>query len=72
MGGAVGVADIRWIPASTAAKMLKVTRQRVYTLVRLGQVSAVKLDGHTMVSMRSVEDRIARMRRDGVRKNGSR
>jgi hypothetical protein len=72
MGSFGGVADIRWIPASTAAKMLKVTRQRVYTLVRLGQVSAVKLDGHTMVSMRSVEDRIERMRRDEGARNGSR
>jgi hypothetical protein len=53
-------ADVRWIPASTAAGMLKVTRQRVYALIREGYLTGCKLDGHTLVSLRSVHDRLAR------------
>jgi hypothetical protein len=64
-GDSIGTV-IKWIPASTAAKMLRVSRQRVYTLVRIGQLIACHLDGHTLVKHQSVVDRMEHLKRQEV------
>jgi hypothetical protein len=53
------LSEVKWVPVATAAKALKVSRQRVYKLVELGYLTAQDLDGHKLISLRSVHDRIA-------------
>lgn len=54
-----------WIPVSQAAKLLRVTRQRVYQLIELGLVHGRKVDRTWLVSSRSVESRVALLLREG-------
>ena len=51
--------DVRWIPVSAAAKMLRVSRQRVYQLIANGSLVWMKVDASVLVSHRSVEARVA-------------
>lgn len=48
-----------WIPVSGAARLLKVSRQRVYQLMEAGAITAERVDRTWLVSYRSVESRIA-------------
>jgi excisionase family DNA binding protein len=48
-----------WIPVKTAAKMLKVSRQRVYELIKDGGLAWCKMDSTVLVSRSSVEARVA-------------
>jgi predicted site-specific integrase-resolvase len=48
--------EIRWIPVKTVAKILQVSRQRVYKLVKIGAIKAIDLDGNKLISLRSVRD----------------
>jgi hypothetical protein len=58
---------IRWVPVRTVAKALKVSRQRVYTLVHDGALVSVMQDGCRLISLRSLNDLIeARAKRKGV------
>jgi excisionase family DNA binding protein len=51
---------VNWIPVSVAAKMLKVSRQRVYELVALGEIGWQKLGNTILISKESVRRRIER------------
>jgi len=51
---------LKYVPVSTAAKMLGVSRQRVYQLLGMGIISGYQIDRHWQVNVRSV----------GVRMNG--
>ena len=52
-----------WIPARTAARMLGVSRQRVYQLIADGKIGSVTLDGVFFVSRSTVESRIIWLRK---------
>lgn len=52
------VKGVAWIPALTASKMLKCSRQRVYRLIDTGRLSAKTVDGTVLVSVESVIKRI--------------
>lgn len=62
--------DLRWIPVSAAAKLLLVSRQRVYQLIDAGALVAQSVDGTVLVSQRSIEARIALLREEGVAFDG--
>ena len=51
--------DVRWIPVTEAAGVLRVTRQRVYQLIGAGALVSMKVGSTVLVSMRSVEGRVA-------------
>jgi len=57
--------DVRWVPVSVAAKSLRVTRQRVYQLIRQGALVSVKANCSVLVSMRSVDARNALLEQEG-------
>ncbi len=48
-----------WIPVSGAARLLKVSPQRVYQLIAAGAIVARQCDRTWLVNYRSVESRIA-------------
>lgn len=49
---------VAWIPVATAAKLLKVSRQRVYALIESGRLSSKTLDQTVLVSQESVLGRL--------------
>jgi len=49
--------EMRWIHVNTAAKKLGISRQRCYVLISRGQLTGVAVDGHWMVSVRSIQER---------------
>jgi len=49
---------IQWIPVRAAAKMLKVSRQRVHRLCRVGELTSRNMEGTVLVSLRSVHSRL--------------
>lgn len=51
-----------WIPVSGVARLLKVSRQRVYQLIGAGAIVARQVDRTWLVSYRSVESRMAMLR----------
>lgn len=53
------------IPVRTAAKLLRVSRQRVYELCSSGKLSSIMVDGTVLVYRESVVVRLER-RRVGV------
>ena len=52
---------IKWIQSATAARLLEVSRQRVYQLCRSGALQSQMYDGRRYVSMRSVILRVREM-----------
>lgn len=52
---------IKWIQCATAARLLAVSRQRVYQLCRSGGLQSQVYDGRRYVSMRSVILRVKEM-----------
>jgi excisionase family DNA binding protein len=54
-----------WLPVSAAAKRLRVSRQRVYQLLRDGLITGTRVDRTWFVSTRSVEARVALLRSEG-------
>lgn len=48
-----------FVPTMTAARMLKVSKQRVYQLIKEGAIVAQQCDGTWMVNVRSIQARIA-------------
>lgn len=52
---------IRWVPVRTASLALKVTKQRVYALIKEGALASREIDGVRLVSLKSLNDRIAAM-----------
>lgn len=57
--------DTKWVPVSRAAKVLKVSRQRVYQLIGDGALSARKVDRTWLVSGRSIAARVALLQFEG-------
>ena len=55
-----------WIPVSGAARLLKVSRQRVYQLIAAGAIVARQVDRTWLVSYRSVESRIELLRSEAA------
>ena len=49
----------RWLPVSSAAMALRVSRQRVYQLINQGALVARKINGTWLVSAPSIDARIA-------------
>ena len=49
--------EIKWIPVRAAAKMLKVSRQRVHRLCKIGALVSIVYESTRLVSLRSVENR---------------
>lgn len=58
--------ELVWVVVSTAARMLKVSRQRVYQLCRAGELRSRVYDGRRYVATASVGDRLGRMLREEV------
>lgn len=56
--------DVRWVSVSTVAKMLGISRQRVYQLIEAGGLVSVKDSNTVLVSFRSVEARGALLDRE--------
>jgi hypothetical protein len=54
----VSESEVKWIPVGSAAVMLKVSRARVYQLCRSGKLGCVVMGGTTLVSLRSLVDRL--------------
>jgi hypothetical protein len=54
-----------WVPTPTAAKMLRVSKQRVYQLEAAGAIIGRRQDGTWLWSVRSLEARIALLRSEG-------
>lgn len=57
---------VAWMPVSAAAVELKVTRQRVYRLLKDGLVHGIQVKGTWFVSCRSVQARLALLREEEV------
>lgn len=51
--------ELKWVPTGVAKKMLRISKQRVYQLVNAGLLAGCRVDGTLMVSVHSVEERIA-------------
>ena len=49
--------EVKWIPVRAAAKMLKVSRQRVARLCKTGGLVSVVMESTRLVSLRSVSNR---------------
>jgi len=56
--------DVKWIPVRAAARILGVSRQRVSRLCRTGQLVSVVMESTRLVSLRTVESRLAEMMRE--------
>ena len=50
--------EVRWVPVSSVAKTLSVSRQRVYALINQSKLTAIKVDDTVLVSSRSVSWRL--------------
>ncbi len=53
-----------WLPVTEAARLLKVTRQRVYQLIDQGELAGRKVGSTWMVSASSVRDRNTRLQKE--------
>jgi hypothetical protein len=70
-GELVSTGPANYVPVSTCALWLGVTRQRVHALVKSGQLVSVKMGSTRLVSMRSVQGLVElRNRSKGVRHAG--
>jgi hypothetical protein len=49
---------VKWLPVQTAAKMLKVSRQRVYVLVQEGKLASRVVDGVVLVGLDAILARV--------------
>lgn len=56
--------SVKWVPIVVARKTLRVSRQRVYQLIKAGRLAAIRVDGQLMVSSASIMDRRLRMMSD--------
>jgi len=55
-----------WVPTSTACKMLRVSKQRIYQLEKAGCIIGRVQDGTWLWSVRSIEARIALLQLEGL------
>ena len=56
---------VRWVPVCVAKQMLGVSRQRVYELVRNGQLGWQRLGNTILITKRSIDERIERRKGQG-------
>ena len=64
--------EVRWVPVATAAKILKVSRQRVHKLIQVQKLRSVVIDGTTLVALESIRQRVSDLAMGGVKRNGNR
>jgi hypothetical protein len=55
-----------WVPISTAAKLLGVSRQRIYQLIGQSKLGSRKVDCTVLVSAVSIEQRMRSMEKGAV------
>ena len=55
----VDLGSVKWVPIIVARKALRVSRQRVYQLIKAGSLAAIRVDGQLMVSSSSIKLRAA-------------
>lgn len=48
-----------FVPVRTACKMLKVTKQRIYQLLKEGKINGHQSDGTWLISVVSIQSRLA-------------
>ena len=53
-----GIVQGKWITVKHAARLLGVSKQRVYSLVKSGHLGWMKMDGFVLVTMATVEARM--------------
>jgi hypothetical protein len=51
------IGNVNWVPVRSAAILLRVSRQRIHQLIASGSLSARKMDGTVLVSLRSITER---------------
>lgn len=56
--------DIKWIPVRAAAKMLRVSRQRIAQLCNRGFLNSLVYESTRLVSLRSVEARMQMQKKE--------
>jgi hypothetical protein len=49
--------DVKWVPVRTAAKTLGVSMARIYQLIASGDLTSMKVDCTTLVSLKSCNAR---------------
>jgi len=64
--------EVKWVPVATAARQLKVTRQRIYQLVGQGELLGMKVDRTWLVSLRSVNARIGQLQLEEAKEYAAR
>lgn len=57
--------EVKWIPTSVARMQLRVSRQRVYQLLKAGLLVGIQMNGTVLISQRSVDARIALLEAEG-------
>ena len=57
---------MNWVPVRTTARMLGVSRQRVYQLCNEGKLALITLDGTFFISRSSIELRIIAQRNGSI------
>ena len=56
--------ELFWIPVSSAARLLGVSKSRVYQMIEEGKLSAQTVDSTTLVDSSSVDVQISRRGRE--------
>lgn len=57
----LNLAGIDWIPVRSAAKGLKISRQRIYQLANNGKLVSIRVEGIVLISAASMHDRLIKM-----------
>jgi excisionase family DNA binding protein len=55
--------DLKWVPVSSAAKSLGVSRQRIYQLTESGLLTWCKIGSVVLISNESINARMQKIRR---------
>ena len=58
--------DVRWVAVAAAAEELRVSSTRVRQLIRSGGLAAQKSCGTWLVSVTSIEARLAKLEKEGA------
>jgi len=56
---------VAWVPVRTAASSLGCSRQRIYALCQEGKLMMQSIDGTVLVSVQSIDGRLAMLGRKG-------
>jgi len=55
--------EVKWLPMAAARVLLRVSRQRIYQLLGISELSGMQVNGTWLISLRSIEARIALLRK---------